>query len=53
MLKRLAGALYDRMWGPHSRETVRERSDQAMEQVWSFFRLYIRVYVYRCVVFVE
>jgi hypothetical protein len=25
MLKRSAGALYDRMWGPHGRETVRER----------------------------
>jgi hypothetical protein len=27
VLKRSAGALYDRMWGPHGRETVRERSD--------------------------
>jgi hypothetical protein len=35
VLKRLAEALYDRMWGPHGREAVRERSDQAMEQVWS------------------
>jgi hypothetical protein len=35
VLKRSAGALYDRMWGPHGRETVRERSDRAMEQVWS------------------
>jgi hypothetical protein len=35
VLKWSAGALYDRMWGPHSRETVRERSDRAMEQVWS------------------
>jgi hypothetical protein len=33
VLKRSAGALYDRMWGPHSRETVRERSDRAMDQV--------------------
>jgi hypothetical protein len=22
------------MWGPHGRDTVRERSDRAMEQVW-------------------
>jgi hypothetical protein len=40
VLKRSAGALYDRMWGPHGRETVWERSDRAMEQV--------RVYVYIC-----
>jgi hypothetical protein len=31
VLKRSAGALYDRMWGPHGRDTVRERSDRAME----------------------
>jgi hypothetical protein len=31
VLKRSAGALYDRMWGPHGCETVRERSDWAME----------------------
>jgi hypothetical protein len=33
VLKRSAGALFDRMWGPHGRETVRERSDQVMDQV--------------------
>jgi hypothetical protein len=33
MLKRSAGALFDRMWGPHGREIVRERSDRAMDQV--------------------
>jgi hypothetical protein len=33
VLKRSAGALYDRMWGPHGRDTVQERSDLAMEQV--------------------
>jgi hypothetical protein len=33
VLKRSAGALFDRMWGPHDRETVRERSDRAMDQV--------------------
>jgi hypothetical protein len=37
VMKRSAGALYDRMWGPHDRETVRERSDRAMEQVWTCF----------------
>jgi hypothetical protein len=41
VLKRSARALYDRMWGPHGRETVRERSDRAMEQV--------RVYVGVCI----
>ena len=30
MLKRSVGALYDRMWGPHSRDTVQERSDQTL-----------------------
>jgi hypothetical protein len=33
VLKWSAGALFDRMWGPHGRETVRERSDRAMDQV--------------------
>jgi hypothetical protein len=33
VLKRSAGALYDKMWGPHGRNTVRERCDRAMEQV--------------------
>jgi hypothetical protein len=37
VMKRSARARYDRMWGPHGRETVRERSDQAMEQVWTCF----------------
>jgi hypothetical protein len=32
-LKRLAGALFDMMWGPYGRETVRERSDRALDQV--------------------
>jgi hypothetical protein len=32
-LKRSAGALYDMMWGPHGHDTVRERSDWALEQV--------------------
>ena len=33
VMKRSARALFDRMWGPHGRETVRERSDRAMDQV--------------------
>jgi hypothetical protein len=40
-LKRSTRALYDRMWGPHGRDTVRERSDRALEQVCdSFFIIY-------------
>jgi hypothetical protein len=27
------GALFDRMWGPHGREAVRERADRARDQV--------------------
>jgi hypothetical protein len=34
VLKRSAGALYNRMWGPHGRDTVRERADRAFEQVF-------------------
>jgi hypothetical protein len=33
VLKQSAGALFGRMWGPHGRETVRERSDRAIDQV--------------------
>jgi hypothetical protein len=33
VLKWSTGALFDWMWGPHDRETVRERSDWAMDQV--------------------
>jgi hypothetical protein len=33
VLKRSAGALFDRMWGPRGRETVWERSDWAIDQV--------------------
>jgi hypothetical protein len=33
MVKQSAGALFDRMWGPHGREAVKERSDRAIEQV--------------------
>ena len=44
MLKRFAGALYDRMWGPHGRDTVQERSDRAMEQVRVFFEGYVFIF---------
>jgi hypothetical protein len=37
VLKQSAGALFDRMWGPHNRETVRERSDRAIDQVRAIF----------------
>jgi hypothetical protein len=33
VLKWSAGALYNRMWGPHGRDTVRERADRALVQV--------------------
>jgi hypothetical protein len=33
VVKDSAGALFDRMWGPHGWEAVRERSDRAGEQV--------------------
>jgi hypothetical protein len=45
VLKRSVRALYDRMWGPHDRETIRERSDRAMEQV----RVHICDYICGCV----
>jgi hypothetical protein len=33
VVKDSVGALFDRMWGPHGREAVRERSDRARDQV--------------------
>jgi hypothetical protein len=45
VLKRSAGALFDRMWGPHDRETVRERSDRAIDQVKAHF---VWLYVWVC-----
>jgi hypothetical protein len=33
VVKDSAGALFDRMWGPHGQEAVRERSDRARDQV--------------------
>jgi hypothetical protein len=43
VVKESAGALYDRMWGPHGREMVRERAETARGQVMFGF----------CLVFVE
>jgi hypothetical protein len=39
VVKESAGALFDRMWGPHGREVVRERSDTARGQVMFDSRL--------------
>jgi hypothetical protein len=47
VLKQSAGALFDRMWGPHSRDTVRELSDRAIDQVKTIF---VWLYVWVCVV---
>jgi hypothetical protein len=33
VVKDFAGALFDRMWSPHGREAVRERSEWVREQV--------------------
>jgi hypothetical protein len=48
--KRTAGALFDRMWGPHGRETVRERSDRAIDQVKTHL---VWLYVWVCVVLLK
>jgi hypothetical protein len=50
VLKQSAGALFDRMWGPHGRETVRERFDRAMDQVKAHLCGYMCGYVWVCVV---
>jgi hypothetical protein len=44
VLKQSAGALFDRMWGPHGREKVRERSDWAIDQVKVHLRGYMCEY---------
>jgi hypothetical protein len=31
VLKQSAAALFDRMWGPHGQEVVRERSDRVID----------------------
>jgi hypothetical protein len=43
VVKQSTGALFDRMWGPHGREAVRERSDRAIEQVKAVFCVVICV----------
>jgi hypothetical protein len=43
MLKQSAGVLFDRMWGPHDREAVRERSDRTIDQVKAIFCVVICV----------
>jgi hypothetical protein len=43
VVKQSAGALFDRMWGPHGREAVRERFDRAIEQVKAVFCVVICV----------
>jgi hypothetical protein len=50
VLKRSAGSLFDRMWGPHGRETVRERSDRAIDQLKAYLCGYMCGYVWVCVV---
>jgi hypothetical protein len=53
VLKRSAGALYDRMWGPHSRDTVRERAGRALAHVLLslllllllFYFIFLKVFV--------
>jgi hypothetical protein len=48
VLKQSAGALFDRMWGPHGRETVRERSNWAMDQVKAHLCGYMCGYAWFC-----
>jgi hypothetical protein len=51
VLKRSAGALYDRMKGPHGRDTIQERSDRALEQVCApflFFLFFKNHFCYFC-----
>jgi hypothetical protein len=47
VVKQSAGALFDRMWGLHDQDVVRERSDRAIEQVKAVF---VWLYVWVCVV---
>jgi hypothetical protein len=49
VVKQSVGALFDRTWGPHGREAVRERSNRAIEQVKVTFYVWLCVWV--CVVF--
>jgi hypothetical protein len=52
VLKRSVGALYDRMWGPHGRGTIRERADRARAQVYYYY-YYFCLAVKWCVVFAD
>jgi hypothetical protein len=47
VVKQSAGALFDRMWGAHGREAIRERSDRAREKVTVIILLWfvVRGYV--------
>jgi hypothetical protein len=54
VVKDSVGALYDRMWGPHGREVVRERAETAMAQVtflfvWRLLDVGARVFAEFCV----
>jgi hypothetical protein len=49
VVKQSAGVLFDRMWGPHGREAVRERSDRAIEQIKVIF-VFVWLCVWVCVV---
>jgi hypothetical protein len=46
VMKWSVGALFDRMWGPHGRETIQERSDRAMDQVKGHLCDYVCGYVW-------
>jgi hypothetical protein len=49
VVKQSAGALFYRMWGPHSREAVKERSNRAIEQVKVIFSfVWLCGYVWFC-----
>ena len=50
VVKESAGALFDRMWGPHGREVVRERSETARGQVmFDFYSVLLNVgYMWVC-----
>jgi hypothetical protein len=43
VLKQSAGALFDRMWGPHGRDIVQERSNRAIDQVRAIFCMVVCV----------
>jgi hypothetical protein len=49
VVKESAGAIYDRMWGPHGREVVRERAATARAQVTLSFVWRLSDVGYACV----